>query len=74
MYDAYVKYCNKYKIAKKQKEDFGKALKKMGKEDGRLSTEIDGKRPTIWKGVKLSSEYEVKIVVEMDMLMTSRTS
>lgn len=71
MYDAYLKYCNIYKIAKKQKEDFGKALKKMGLKDGRLGTEIDGKRPTIWKGVKLSPEYEVKIMLEMNMLMTS---
>jgi P4 family phage/plasmid primase-like protien len=74
MYDAYVKYCNKYRIAKKQKEDFGKALKKMGLKDGRSSTEIDGKRPTIWKGVKLSPEYEAKIVFEMNMVMTSGTS
>ncbi|TVP40183.1 phage/plasmid primase, P4 family [Candidatus Nitrosocosmicus arcticus] len=74
MYDAYVKYCNKYKIAIKQKESLGKELKKkMNIEDGRLGVEIDGKRKTCWNGVRLSPEYEKKIEMEL-VEMTSGTS
>ncbi|HET6589367.1 MAG TPA: phage/plasmid primase, P4 family [Candidatus Nitrosocosmicus sp.] len=72
MYDAYVKYCNKYKIAKKQKESLGKELKKNKIEDGRMSVEIDGKRKMCWKRVKLRPEYEK--VIEMNMVVTSGTS
>lgn len=72
MYDAYVKYCKQNKIAIKQKESLGKELKKNGIEDGRLGVEIDGKRKTCWKGVRLRPEYEK--VIEMNLVMTSGTS
>jgi P4 family phage/plasmid primase-like protien len=72
MYDAYVKYCKQNKIAIKQKESLGKELKKMKIEDGRLGVEIEGKRKTCWKGVRLRPEYEK--VIEMNLIMTSGTS
>ncbi|MGD9672127.1 MAG: phage/plasmid primase, P4 family [Candidatus Nitrosocosmicus sp.] len=56
LYEVYLIFCDKYSIAKKSRESFGKELKKrQGVIDGR-----EGKgerRRTLWYGMKLRDEY-----------------
>ncbi len=53
LYQTYLRFCNKHKLAILSKEILGKNLKKKY-EEGR---ETSGKRPTVWKGIKLTEEY-----------------
>jgi len=55
LYQAYLRFCNKHKLAILSKEILGKILKKKY-EEGR---EPSGKRQTVWKGIKLTEEYTV---------------
>lgn len=58
LYNAFLTYCKNYSIPPKTKEALGKYLKKIGWEEGKVSK--DGKRRTVWFGVRLKSEYAVK--------------
>jgi putative DNA primase/helicase len=61
-YNSYVKYCKFYNSPFKNKEEFGKTLKKQpyGLTEGRESKiGKNGKRNTIWKGIKSSNWMNV---------------
>ncbi len=55
-YKAYARYCKKYRLAIKPKENFGKGLKKeMNYGESRKSNKSE--RKTCWLGVRLNLEY-----------------
>ena len=56
LYDAYIKFCKKYRIAPKSIEAFGKELKKKKNySDSRKGTKNE--RKTCWLGVRLNPQY-----------------
>jgi hypothetical protein len=58
LYQAYIRFCKKHNLAILSKENLGKILKAGKKlEEGRESS--GKKRGTIWKGIKLTSEYDI---------------
>lgn len=56
LYQAYMQFCKKHNLAILSKESLGKILKKNYPE-GRQSS---GKRETVWKGIKLTEEYNIR--------------
>jgi P4 family phage/plasmid primase-like protien len=58
LYQAYTRFCNKHNLAILSKESLGKILKSGKKfQEGRESS--GKKRGTIWKGIKLTAEYDI---------------
>jgi phage/plasmid-associated DNA primase len=58
LYQAYLRFCKKHNLAILSKENLGRILKAGKKlEEGRESS--GKKRGTIWKGIKLTSEYDI---------------
>ena len=70
LYQAYLRFCNKHKLAILSKEILGKILKKKY-EEGR---EPSGKRQTVWKGIKLTEEYTVIKQETLDVSENSHES
>ena len=59
-YLAVVEYCKNHRLPVLTKDAFGKSMKKKHNiEDG--FTTVGEKRPRIWKGIKLTSEYEALV-------------
>ena len=56
-YNAYVRFCEKYKIAKKSIEALGKDLKRLGNQDGKKGK--GNERKNCWLGVRLTPEYQL---------------
>ena len=56
LYDAYIKFCNKYNSNKKPIETFGKEIKRSRNDIGE-GREGRGQRRNIWIGIKLKPEY-----------------
>jgi P4 family phage/plasmid primase-like protien len=54
LYEAYLFFCKKYRLAVMSDENLGKILKKLGYKDGR---ETIGSRRRFWKGIRLTKEY-----------------
>lgn len=59
LFRAYIKFCNKYKIAIKSIEAFGKDLKRLGLDDGKKTKANE--RKTCWVGVRLNPCYQTNI-------------
>lgn len=59
LFQAYVKFCGKYTIAKKSIEALGRDLKKLGKQDGKKGK--GGDRKNCWLGIRLTPEYQLDI-------------
>jgi hypothetical protein len=59
LFSAYIKFCNKYKIAIKSIEALGKDLKRLGLEDGKKTKANE--RRTCWLGIRLNTEYQTNI-------------
>jgi P4 family phage/plasmid primase-like protien len=72
-YNAYVKYCKFHNLPFQSKEEFGKIIKRFPNvEEGRESKNgKNGKRNTIWKGIKLSKCMNVDIHQDILMLENS---
>jgi putative DNA primase/helicase len=68
-YIVYVKYCKFHNLPIQSKEEFGKILKRFHNiEEGRESKNgKNGRRNTIWKGIKLSNGMNIDI--QQDILM-----
>ena len=57
LYQAYRRFCKKHNLAILSKESLGKILKKDKKyQEGRQPS---GKRETMWRGIKLTEEYNI---------------
>ena len=69
LYNAYLKFCKFYNLPFQSKEEFGKTLKQpYSLAEGRESKiGKNGKRNTIWKGIKLSKWMNVDS--QQDILM-----
>lgn len=66
-YRAYIRFCNKYKIAVKSIEALGKDLKRLGLQEGKRGKKDD--RKTCWLGLKLSTEYQLDIGIQQQITM-----
>ncbi len=62
LHQAYIRFCNKYKLAFKSIEAFGKDLKRLRPNiiEGRKGKQ-DDKRKTCWLGLRLTSEYQLDV-------------
>lgn len=62
LHQAYIRFCNKYKLAFKSIEAFGKDLKRLRPNisEGKKSKQ-DEKRKTCWFGLRLTPEYQLDI-------------
>jgi putative DNA primase/helicase len=62
LYHAYIKFCNKYKLAFKPIETFGKDLKRLrpNQSEGRKGKQEE-KRKTCWLGIRLTPEYQLDV-------------
>jgi putative DNA primase/helicase len=62
LHHAYIRFCNKYKLAFKSIEAFGKDLKRLRPtiSEGKKGKQ-DEKRKTCWLGIRLTPEYQLDI-------------
>jgi P4 family phage/plasmid primase-like protien len=62
LHHAYIRFCNKYKIAFKSIEAFGKDLKRLrpNLSEGRKGKQ-DESRKTCWLGLRLTPEYQLDV-------------
>ncbi|MGD9534594.1 MAG: phage/plasmid primase, P4 family [Candidatus Nitrosocosmicus sp.] len=62
LHQAYIRFCNKYKLAFKSIEAFGKDLKRLRPtiSEGKRSKQ-DERRKTCWFGIRLTPEYQLDI-------------
>ena len=71
LYQAYRQFCKKHNLAILSKESLGKILKKMDYQEGRGPPNPSGKRETVWKGIKLTEEYNIDLKQEtLDVSMS----